>query len=479
MVETRIDKNLELSKEQMRSLGYKIIDIIVDHLDTLKDKPVSRMGKRAEMESLFNDPVPQKPENIEVLIDRLKIDAFENIMHEDHQRFFAYVPSPSNYVGFLAEMLAVGHNVFNGVWRSASSAAQIEMNTIDWLNNMFDFPKKAGGIFVSGGSIANLTAICVARKIKLKNNMKNSVIYYSDQTHSSVEKGLEILGFQEDNLCKIPSNEDFTLNVPLLASSIIKDKQVGKIPFCVIANAGTTNTGSVDRLDLISEICKEYNMWLHADGAYGAPAALIDRQKNLFKGINQVDSLTIDPHKWLFQPIETGCLLVRNADWLKETFLKIPEYLEATNKTTDELNFGNYGIQLTRGFRALKLWMSLKAFGLESFKEAIEFGITLAEYAEELITHNKRWELVSPATNAVISFRYMPQKHLSKVEIDKLNYDITEMMIKNQYAMLAPTTLKGNKAIRLCTINPRATKDDIKNTIDLLEKFGKELEAGC
>lgn len=477
MVKTHIDKNLELSKEQMRSLGYKVIDIIVDHFDTLKDKPVSRMGSRTQMEVLFNEPVPQKPENIEVLIERLQKDAFENIMHEDHQRFFAYVPSPSNYVGFLAEILSIGHNVFNGVWRSASSAAQIEMNTIDWLNSMFNFPKKAGGIFVSGGSIANLTAICVARKIKLNNNMNNSVIYYSDQTHSSVEKGLEILGFHEDNLCKIPSNEDFTLNVSILKTRIINDTNAGKIPFCVIANAGTTNTGSVDRLELISDICKENNLWLHADGAYGAPAALTERQKELFKGIDQVDSLAIDPHKWLFQPIETGCLLVRNADWLKETFLKIPEYLEATNKTTDELNFGNYGIQLTRGFRALKLWMSLKAFGLESFKEAIAFGIELAEHAEELINQNERWELISPATNAVISFRYLPEKTLLKDEIDKLNFDITEMMIKNQYAMLAPTTLRGNKAIRLCTINPRASKEDIKNTINLLEKFGKVLEA--
>lgn len=476
MTITKIDKNLELSKEQMRSLGYKVIDIIVDHLDTLESKPVSRFASRSDMQALFNEPVPQAPQNIENLIDQLQIDAFSNIMHEDHQRFFAYVPSPGNYVGFLAEMLSVGYNVFNGVWRSASSAAQIEMTTIDWLNSMYNFPEEAGGIFVSGGSMANLTAICVARKIKLNNVMDNAIIYYSDQTHSSVEKGLEILGFQNIHLSKISSNSDFTINLLELKHRIISDIKAGEKPFCVIANAGTTNTGAVDRLEEIAIICKENDLWLHVDGAYGAPAALVDRQKELFKGIDQVDSLTIDPHKWLFQPIETGCLLVRDANWLKQTFLKIPEYLEATNKTNDELNFGNYGIQLTRGFRAFKLWLSLKAFGLESFKKAIEHGISLAEYAEKLLDGNNKWELISPATNAVISFRYIPKKNLTDKVIDTINFEITEMMIKNQYAMLAPTTLKGKKCIRLCTINPRAEKIDIENTIALLQQFGEELE---
>ena len=257
-----------------------------------------------------------------------------------------------------------------------------------------------------------------------------------------------------------------------LKNVIAKDKLEGYQPFCVVASAGTTNTGTVDPLEEIAAICSKENLWMHVDGAYGGAAILSDRGKNYLKGIEKADSLTVDPHKWFFQPYEIGCLLVKNHKWLSKTFSEKPVYLRDIEGNESEINFYDHGIQLTRGFRALKLYMSIKTFGLNAFKEAVQSGISLTENVEELLRKSPKWEVVSPATLAIINFRYNPIKHdLTEKELDKINQYISKKIITSRSAVLVTTILQDQVVLRMCLINPRTTLDDIKSTLALCEKF--------
>jgi glutamate/tyrosine decarboxylase-like PLP-dependent enzyme len=259
-----------------------------------------------------------------------------------------------------------------------------------------------------------------------------------------------------------------------IKEAVNKDRTGGKRPFCVVANAGTTNTGAVDPLRRLSDYCRQENLWLHVDGAFGASAVLCDRGKKILAGLDAVDSLSIDPHKWLFQPYETGCVLVKDRHALKDTYRILPEYLEDTQLTEEEVNFCDYGIQLTRSFRALKLWMSLQIFGVEAFRQAVEKGFSLAEYAQDVISKYKEFEIVTPAQMAVVTFRYIIPGKDDKY-LDDLNERIVDAMIRSGFAMIISTVLRGRRVLRICTTNPRTTQEDVRATIERIKHFGDEL----
>jgi aromatic-L-amino-acid decarboxylase len=461
---------LELSSDEMRGMGYKVVDMLVEHFEQARDLPVTRMASRAEMEQRLGEPPPEQGTSIDALLQQVREDVFDNIMHLDSPRFFAFVPSPNNFAGVMAEALAAGFNPFTGTWLEASGPAQVELVAVDWLRQWCGLPERAGGLFVSGGSAANLTALATARHVRLRDNMQDAVIYFSDQAHSSNERAIRLMGFDETNLRRLPSNERYHLSIPELRRAISADREAGKTPFCVIANAGTVNTGAVDPLPELAIICREEGMWLHADGAYGAAAMLCKQGKTLLSGLELVDSLSIDPHKWLFQPYEIGCVLVRDREWLRETFHILPEYLQDIARDEEEINFCDYGLQLTRSFRALKLWMSLKLFGAAAFREAIAWGIHLAEYAETLLRSSSHWQVITQAQLGIITFRYM-RKGLTDAQLDTLNAGLVDAMIADGYAMLSTTVLQGRTVLRFCTINPRATEQDIQETLRRLERF--------
>jgi glutamate/tyrosine decarboxylase-like PLP-dependent enzyme len=285
-----------------------------------------------------------------------------------------------------------------------------------------------------------------------------------------------VLGFAPDQLRKIPSDTRFTLSVEVLKEIIEKDKKEGKVPFCVVANAGTTNTGAVDPIVSIHEICSKEGIWLHVDGAYGAAGRLSFKGGKLLADLSLADSLSVDPHKWLFQPYEIGCLLVKNAQWLTQAFHVLPEYLKDAQPKEQEVDFSNQGLQLTRGFRALKLWMSLKVFGAASFRKAVNWGIHLAEVAQAELSKLDCWQIVTEAQLGVVTFRYLPAG-ASHIEANILNKEIVEHMIKAAYAMVASTELKGKVVLRLCIINPRTTRQDVESTIQLLDQIAKSIHA--
>jgi len=468
---------LQLSKEDMKLYGYKVIDAIVEHFDTENTKKPVAYASRKDMDSLFKMEAPEEATNYQEVLDFVLKKVLPNSNILSHPKAYSFVPGPSNYVSVMADTLATGFNIFSGGWAASPAAAELEIITMNWLLKLFKFPtKKGGGIFTSGGSMANLTALVTARRQRCGDDFSRAIIYMSDQTHSSNIKAIRVLGFKKEQVRIIPTDIEFKMAINKLKNAIAKDRLEGNKPFCIIASAGTTNTGSVDPLNEIAKICKTEKLWFHIDGAYGGAAILSKKGSQLLKGIEKADSLTIDPHKWLFQPYEMGCLLVRNHKWLSQTFSEKPEYLRDIEGNTSEINFYDHGIQLTRRFRALKFYMSMKTFGLSAFKKAVSYSIDLAEEIEEYLRKSPSWEVISPATLAVINFRYHPiSKSYSEKELDTINQKISKQIVASREALLVTTILQNQVVLRMCLINPRTTTQDVKETLDRCECIANQI----
>jgi glutamate/tyrosine decarboxylase-like PLP-dependent enzyme len=471
------NKTLSLSKDEMRAYGYRVIDSIVEHFDTQDSKKPVSVATREEMDNLFLEEAPEVGIEACSVLDFVENNVLSKTTIVSHPKSFSFVPGPSNFIGAMADSLATGYNVFSGGWATSATAAELEIVTINWLLKLFRFPvKKGGGIYTSGGSMANLTALVTARRQNCGDDFSKAVIYMSDQTHSSNIKAIRTIGFRKDQVRIIPTDLEFKMSLIKLKNAIAKDKLSGLQPFCMIANAGTTNTGTVDDLRAISKICKAENIWMHVDAAYGGAAILSDKGRDSLKGIEKADSVTIDPHKWFYQPYEMGCLLVRNHKWLSSTFSATPEYLRDIEGNESEINFYDHGIQLTRRFRALKIYMSIKTFGLKSFRDAVTYTIDLAEETEDLIRKSKNWEIVSPATLAVINFRYNPiDKYLSEEQLDAVNQEISKRIMTSREAILVTTILQGQIVLRMCLINPRTTMAHIRETLEQCSNYATEI----
>ncbi len=459
-----MNPTLDFSVEQMREYGYRVIDQIVRHLSTLGEQRVGAKANPTEILRKYRNPPPEDGADFRALLEQIESDVLQNTMHVNHPRFFAYVPGPGNFIGAMADALVSGYNVFAGTWIGGSGAAAIELETIDWMRTLCGFPETAGGLFVSGGTMANLTALAVARHAKLGEDMQDAMVYFSDQTHSSVEKDLRVLGFSRRQIRKLPSDGEFRLTLHTLRSEVEADLTVGKRPFCVVANAGTTNTGAVDPLADIAQYCRAEGLWLHIDGAYGAAAVICDRGRAILAGLEMADSLSLDPHKWLFQPFECGCLLVRDSALLGNVFQVLPEYLKDTHHISAEINFADRGIQLTRSFQALKLWLSLKTFGLGSFRKAVERGFELAELIEAELEKMPGWEIVTKAQMGVICFRFRQGD-------DAFHFSLVQKILADGYALVTSTNLNGRTLLRMCPINPRTTDAEIVETLRRIDRL--------
>lgn len=464
---------LELSKEDMQCYAYKVADAIVDHFDTQHTKSPVVHASREEMDEVFVETLPEEPSDPYQVLQYVLDEVMTHCNVVSHPRSYSFVPGPSNYISAMADSLSSGFNVFAGGWAASPAAAEIEIVTTNWLLQLFGFPvKKGGGIFTSGGSMANLTALITARNVKCGDDFAKAIIYLSDQAHSSNIKAIRMLGFKKEQIRIIPTDMEFKISLNKLKNAIAKDRLEGWQPFCFIASAGTTNTGTVDPLKELAVICKKEDIWLHVDAAYGGAAILSTHGKKILAGIKKADSITVDPHKWFYQPYEIGCLLVRNHKWLSGTFTEKPEYLRDIEGNESEINFYDRGIELTRRFRALKFYMSLKTFGLSSFRKAINYNISLAEKVESLLRKSDTWEVISPATLAVINFRYHPiGKNLSEPELDAINQKISKAVTQSGHSLLVTTILNKQVVLRMCLINPRTTLQDVKSTLELCEKY--------
>jgi glutamate/tyrosine decarboxylase-like PLP-dependent enzyme len=468
------DERLELDADRMRALGHRVVDMIVDHLARLGEKSTGRILPRGELEAWLRQPPPEEGTDPDAVLDTLERQVLSGILHVNHPRFFAFVPLPGNYISVLADALAAGFAVFSGTWMAGSGPAEVELVAVDWLREICGLPRGARGLFLSGGSMANLTALAAARHARLGSEWADAVVYGSDQLHASVDRALAVLGFSPGRLRKIATDPDFRISLPALRSAVAEDRRAGLRPFCVVANAGSTNTGAVDPLEEIADLCTEANLWLHADGAYGAPAVLTEKGRTLLRGLDRVDSLTLDPHKWLFQPLEMGCLILREGRLLREAFEVRPEYMKDTERGEEEVNFCDYGIQLTRSFRALKLWMSFKVFGLGAFRRAVEHGLQLAELAGRLVDQSPSWAPVTPPMLGVLTFRWAGN-FAGPDAADAFHHRLSARMIRSGFAVVTTTRLAGRTVLRLCTNNPRTTAEDVRRTFRKLEETAREI----
>src|SRR5438046_3734636 len=320
----------------MREFGYRVVDLLAEHFANVQDGPVGAKRDPAQLVLLFDQDPPETACDPNELLAQLERDVFPNNLHVDHPRFFAFVPGPNNFVSTMADALAAGFNIFNGTWLGGSAAAAVELGIVRWLCRICGFPAAAGGLFVSGGSMANLTALVAARHSLLQDRVEGATVYFSDQTHSSVERALRVIGFAPEQMRKLRSDENFRLSIQNARAAIGEDRAKGLRPFCVIANAGTTNTGAIDPLNELADLAAKEKLWLHIDGAFGAAAILSERGGALLRGLERGDSISLDPHKWLFQSFACGCGLVGAGPLLESAVQIKPYYLRDVHRREEE-----------------------------------------------------------------------------------------------------------------------------------------------
>jgi len=449
---------LSLPPEEMRRLGYRVVDRIVDRLERLDELPPIRVGDARELRAALGGPPPEAPGDPDAALDALFEQVLPFVQAPDHPRFFARIGSPGNFMSVLADAAASGFNVFTGSWTGGSGPAMVELVVLEWLRELCGMPPGTEGVLVTGGSVASLVALAAARTARFGERAPaEAVAYVSSEGHASVPRALRTLGITEVRV--LAAGPDCRLRAADVRAAVEADRAAGRTPFCLVATAGTTSTGAADSLGELADLCADEDLWLHVDGAYGAPAVLTEPGRAVLAGMERADSLVLDPHKWLFQPYEIGCVLVREPALLGETFALSGAYLRDT--LGGEVNFRDRSVQLTRGGRALKLWLSIRVFGLAAFRDAVARGIALAEHAEAVLRERPGWEVVSPAQLAIVCFR--------REGDDALQTRISNAMVAEGFAAPSTTEVAGRVALRLCTINPRTTEEDIRRTIERME----------
>jgi aromatic-L-amino-acid decarboxylase len=481
-LEARIhDVSLDLDPESMRRAGYRVVDWIVERLGGLRASTLGRELSRDETEGLLREAMPEEPSDFDRVFTEYAHKVAPNVIHLDHPRFFAFIPSAPNFASILADFLTAGTNVFAGTWLESSGPSQVELVVIDWFKQMLGLPAEAAGLLVSGGSVANLTALAVARHAVLDDQLEDAVLYLSDQTHASVDRALRLLGFRGQQLRRIPTNADYQMDAAKLEERIRLDRKAGLRPFALIANAGTTNTGAIDPLPELAHLAREHSLWFHVDAAYGGFAALSERGRRLLAGIEHADSVVLDPHKWFYCPFEAGCVIVRDGRLMRRTFRILPEYMHDVAREEREVNFCDYGLQLTRSFRALKVWMTAKTHGARRIREIVDQCLDLTQYAFLLFQQSARLEMTTRPSLGIFTFRYIPEtlpQSGSEAEsfLNRLNADLVARAIASGRLMLSSTRLGSLHVVRLCVLNHRTRKEDIREALRLIEQFGREAE---
>jgi aromatic-L-amino-acid decarboxylase len=453
---------LGLDAGQMRELGYWVVDRVVEHFEGVGDGPSIVTGAPAELRAALGGPPPLEGGDPLDALRTLVDVALASQQHGDHPRAFARVPGPSSFAGVLGDWLGTGFNAIAASWGGGSGTATVELVVLDWLRSLLGMPDGTEGVMLSGGSMANVTALAAARA-----NVGPGVCYLSDQTHASIIRGFGALGFPPDQVRALPSDGDLRLPPDALAAAVAEDRRAGRKPALVVANAGTTNTGAVDPLTEVAELCRAEDLWFHVDGAYGAPAALCEPGRRALRGLELADSLVLDPHKWLFQPYDLGCLLVRRPGALARAFHMSPDYLADVTGAGEEVDLRDRSLELTRRARGLKLWLTFRIHGVERLREAVAHGIGLAEHAETLVRGDARWRVVTPAQLGIVTFtlRGAGQDEL-KARADAL--------AAAGFAHLTTTWVREVPALRLCTINPRTSHEDVTATLRRLGCGAKE-----
>jgi aromatic-L-amino-acid/L-tryptophan decarboxylase len=468
MTEPREVDPLALDGAAMRRAGYQAVDLLVDLLEHVGDLPALRRATPADMRGRLGGPAPAGPTPVEEVLDRLARDVLPFASRPDHPRYFAFIPTGGTWPGALGDLITSALNIYAGAWMEAAGPTQAELEVVRWFADWIGYPDEAAGVLVSGGSAANLTALACAREARLGPMSGDAVAYVSAQAHSSVARAARVLGFRPEQVRILPVDPDFRMSPDILAQAIAADRAAGLVPLLVSASAGATNTGTIDPLEAIADVCEAAGVWLHVDAAYGGFAALTDRGRHLLRGIERADSVTLDPHKWLYQSYECGCLLVRDGALLEAAFAIEPDYLHDAGTSDGEVNFSDRGMQLSRACRALKVWLSVHTFGLDAFRATIDRCLDLAADAEAHILADPDLELLHPATLGIVCFRRRPVGVDDEDVLDALNAQVVADYAASGHGLVSSTRLHGRYAIRLCVLNHTTGASDVTATLQRL-----------
>ena len=469
--------------EEIRVLGHQMIDDMMTYLQTVREKPAWKKPSRYAINSM-QQALPQFPQDADSVYQDFLNQVLPFNKNNIHPRFWSWVEGGGTPMGMLADMLASGMNANLAIGEHAP--VYVEKQVIEWSKELFGFPKTASGILTSGGSIANITALLVARN-NFDENIKQKglqairgqlIVYGSSETHNCLIKAVECIGIGTENFRKVPVDEHYKIRTDALQQMIIEDKQAGLRPFCIIGNAGTVNTGAIDDLGSLVRIAREENLWFHIDGAFGSIPKLLPEFDDQLKAIESADSLAFDFHKWFFVNYEVGCVLIRNAEAHRSAFTTPANYLLVHERglSSGPEPFANLGMELSRGFKALKVWMSLKQHGIRKYARLIRQNLEQAQYLGQLILQNPELELLTPVSLNIVCYRYNPG-NTNEEELNMLNKEILMRLQEEGIATPSYTLLKGKYAIRVAITNHRSQREDFDALVQASCRLANEIKA--
>ncbi len=482
------DSPFNMDKNEFKKVGYELIDNLSEFYENLYKRPVTTGETPNQIQShLDSDTLPENGIAASDILVRATDLLLNHSLFNGHPKFFGYITSSPTPIGALADLLAAAVNANAGANVLSPMATAIEKQTVKWLAEFIGVPSHYGGLLVSGGNMANLTAFLAARTAKAPKSLKEEglksleqdmVFYCSGATHTWIEKASALFGHGKQAIRWINTNDENKMDTDILKQTITKDVNNGKKPFLVIANAGDVSTGATDNIKEIAAICKAHDLWLHIDGAYGIPAAAIPECRNIFNGLEEADSIALDPHKWLYAPLEAGCTLVKNPQHLIDTFSAHPVYYNFDNSADEPtLNYYEYGFQNSRGFRALKVWMGLQQAGKQGYIKMIKDDIELSKLMFNEASRHEELEAITQNLS-IATFRYVPasgEKTIDERYLNKLNEKLLNVLQQSGEIFLSNAVIKEKYCLRACIVNFRTSVIDIKEVIEIVVREGRKM----